>query len=96
MSDVARNEQLVRQFFATLSTGDLEALRPLIHREGSWEVMATTVPGAGETEGGDAVIDDFLSARARHVRPGRPEDRGEADVLAPAIWSAPRPRRSVS
>jgi hypothetical protein len=26
-----RNEQLVREFFATLSTGDLEALRALIH-----------------------------------------------------------------
>ena len=60
MVEVGRHEQLVRQFFATLSTGDLEALRPLIHPEGSWEVMATTVPGAGRTTGGDAVIDEFL------------------------------------
>ena len=56
-----RNETLVREFFATLSSGDLEALRALMHPDGSWEVMATTVPGAGRTEGGDAVIDEFLA-----------------------------------
>jgi ketosteroid isomerase-like protein len=55
-----RNENLVREFFATLSTGDLEALRGLIHSDGSWEVMSTAVPGAGLTQGGNAVIDDFL------------------------------------
>jgi ketosteroid isomerase-like protein len=56
-----RNEQLVREFFATLSTGDLEALRRLIHPDGSWEVMARSVPGAGITHGGDAIIDEFLA-----------------------------------
>ena len=61
------------EFFATLSTGDLEALRPLIHREGSWEVMATTVPGAGLTEGGDAVIDDFLKPVRGLFAPGDPK-----------------------
>lgn len=55
------NEELVREFFATLSTGDLEALRALIHPDGSWEVMARAVPGAGITRGGDAVIDEFLA-----------------------------------
>jgi ketosteroid isomerase-like protein len=61
MSTYPRNEQLVRDFFATLSTGDLEALRLLIHKQGSWEVMARSVPGAGLTQGGDAVIDEFLA-----------------------------------
>ncbi len=56
-----RNQDLVREFFATLSSGDLEALRKLIHVDGSWEVMSTAVPGAGLTRGGDAVIDDFLT-----------------------------------
>lgn len=56
-----RNEALVREFFATLSTGDLEALRALLHPDGSWEVMARTVPGAGITHGGDAIIDEFLA-----------------------------------
>ena len=37
--------------YATLSTGDLEALRALLHPDGSWEVMGLTIPGAGLTEG---------------------------------------------
>ena len=56
-----RNEQLVREFFETLSTGDLEALRRRLHPDGSWEAMGTTIPGAGLTSGGDAVIDEFLA-----------------------------------
>ena len=61
MTDLSRNEQLVRDFFATLSTGDLEALRPLIHPDGSWEVMSTSVPGGGLTPGRDTIIDVFLA-----------------------------------
>lgn len=60
MTDLTRNEQLVREFFATLSTGNLDALRPLIHPDGSWEVMSTSVPGGGLTPGRDAIIDVFL------------------------------------
>ena len=67
------NEDLVREFFATLSTGDLEALRKLIHPEGSWEVMSTIVPGAGLTSGGDAVIDDFLKPIRGMFEPGDPK-----------------------
>ena len=67
------NEDLVREFFATLSTGDLEALRGLIHPGGSWEVMARTVPGAGLTEGGDAVIDEFLTPVRGMFAPGDPK-----------------------
>ena len=69
----SRNEDLVREFFATLSTGDLEALRKLIHPDGSWEAMATTVPGAGLTSGGDAVIDDFLEPIRGMFEPGDPK-----------------------
>ena len=68
-----RNEDLVREFFATLSTGDLEALRKLIHPDGSWEVMSTAVPGAGLTSGGDAVIDDFLKPVRGMFAPGDPK-----------------------
>jgi uncharacterized protein len=68
-----RNEDLVREFFATLSTGDLEALRMLIHPDGSWEVMSTMVPGAGLTAGGDAVIDEFLAPIRGMFVPGDPK-----------------------
>ncbi|HSB85193.1 MAG TPA: nuclear transport factor 2 family protein [Ilumatobacteraceae bacterium] len=61
MTEPTRNEQLVDEFFATLSTGDLEALRQLIHPDGSWEVMSTSVPGGGLTSGRDAIIDVFLA-----------------------------------
>jgi ketosteroid isomerase-like protein len=36
MTGMTDNEKLVYEFFATLSTGDLEALRQLIHPDGSW------------------------------------------------------------
>ena len=68
-----RNQQLVRDFFATLSTGDLEALRSLLHPDGSWEAMATSIPGAGITEGRDAVIDDFLAPVRGMFVPGDPK-----------------------
>jgi ketosteroid isomerase-like protein len=73
MAGDARAEQLVREFFKTLSTGDLEALRKLLHPDGSWEVMGTTIPGAGLTSGRDAVIDDFLAPVRGMFEPGDPK-----------------------
>ena len=67
------NEDLVREFFTILSTGDPEAIRPLLHPDGSWEVMATTVPGAGLTAGRDAVVDDFLTPIRGMFEPGDPK-----------------------
>jgi ketosteroid isomerase-like protein len=61
MSEIEkRNEQVVRNFFETLSTGDLERTRALFHEDASWTVMATGIPGAGEKKGRDAIIDEFL------------------------------------
>jgi uncharacterized protein len=82
-----RNEDLVVEFFATLSTGDLEALRKLIHPDGSWEVMSTAVPGAGLTSGGDAVIDKFLKPVRGMFEPGDPKIHvkrmfGSGDLVA--------------
>ena len=62
------NEDLVREFFATLSTDDLEALRKLLHPDGSWEVMSTAVPGAGLTEGRRRGDRRLPEAGPRHVR----------------------------
>jgi ketosteroid isomerase-like protein len=42
------NEKLVRTFFETLSTRDLERVRPMLHEDATWTVMATGIPGAGE------------------------------------------------
>ena len=69
----SRNEFLVRQFFETLSSGDLEALRPLFHVDGSWEATATTIPGAGITKGRDKIIDEFLAPVRGLFEPGDPK-----------------------
>lgn len=63
---------LVRRFFAVLSDGDLEAMRPMLHSDATWEVMRA-VPGERLTVGRDAIIDEFLTpVRARFV-PGDPK-----------------------
>jgi uncharacterized protein len=55
------NEKLVRTFFETLSTRDLERVRPMLHEDATWTVMATGIPGAGEKKGRKAIIDEFLA-----------------------------------
>lgn len=55
------NEKIVRKFFETLSTGDLEKVRPLFHEHATWKVMGTGIPGEGERKGRDAIIDEFLA-----------------------------------
>jgi uncharacterized protein len=56
-----KNEKLVRSFFETLSTGDLERLRPMLHEDATWTVMATGIPGAGQKKGRNVIIDEFLA-----------------------------------
>ena len=57
----SRNEQLVKTFFETLSAGDLERVRSLLHEQASWTPMGTGIPGAGGAKGRDAIIDEFLA-----------------------------------
>jgi uncharacterized protein len=68
-----RHETLVREFFETLSSGDLEALRPLFHRDATWEATAQTIPGAGLTKGRDKIIDEFLAPVRGLFEPGDPK-----------------------
>ena len=70
-----RSEQLVREFFGTLSTGDLEALRPLLHENGTWEATGRSIPGAGITRGRDKIIDEFLAPVRALFEPGDPKIR---------------------
>ena len=55
------NEQLIRDFFTTLSSGDLEKLRGMLHPEASWTAMVKEVPGAGRHAPRNVVIDEFLA-----------------------------------
>src|SRR5690606_37978929 len=68
-----RNERLVRTFFETLSSGDLEALRPQIHVDGSWEATGKSIPGAGITRGRDKIIDELLAPVRGLFVPGDPK-----------------------
>jgi len=68
-----RNEFLVRQFFETLSSGDLEALRPLLHKDCSWDATSQSIPGAGITKGRDKIIDEFLAPVRGLFKPGDPK-----------------------
>jgi uncharacterized protein len=61
MQDAGKNEQIVRDFFATLSTGDLELIRATLHPDASWLPMVKSVPGAGIHQPRDVIVDEFLA-----------------------------------
>ena len=67
-----RRCDVARCFFAALSDGDLEAMRPMLHPDATWEVMRA-VPGERLTVGRDAIIDDFLAPVRGRFAPGDPE-----------------------
>jgi hypothetical protein len=68
-----RNEQLVANFFATLSTGDLDRLRPLFHKDASWEVMAKSDPFVGEKKGREVILREFLAPVRGNFEDGDPK-----------------------
>ena len=55
------SERVVIEFFQTLSTGDLERVRPLLHPEATWTPQVRDVPGAGVHRGRKGIVDDFLA-----------------------------------
>ena len=62
MSDVeTQNEELVKNFFETLSSGDLETLRGMFREDACWTAMSKEIPGAGPHPGRDHIIDEFLA-----------------------------------
>lgn len=67
------NAELVRTFFETLSTGDLERVRPLFHEDATWKVMAGGIPGAGTHVGRDVIVDEFLAPVRGMFVPGDPK-----------------------
>jgi len=75
VSDVEKkNEQIVRKFFETLSSGDLEKLRLQLHENATWGIMGTGIQGAGDKHGRKEIIDDFLGPiRGGLFEPGDPK-----------------------
>jgi ketosteroid isomerase-like protein len=74
MSDTGTSaiKQQAEQFFTTLSTGDLEALRPWFDAESRWVVCAADVPGE-EGAQGQGIVDDFLGPVRGLFEPGDPK-----------------------
>ena len=67
------NERLTLQFFETLSTGELERVRPLLHEEVTWIPQVRDIPGAGTYRGKKGVIDEFLAPVRGMFAPGDPK-----------------------
>jgi len=67
------SERIVLDFFAALSTGDLERVRPLFHEDAIWQVQVQGIPGAGVHRGRKAIVDEFLAPVRGLFQPGEPK-----------------------
>ncbi|HTV52567.1 MAG TPA: nuclear transport factor 2 family protein [Steroidobacteraceae bacterium] len=67
------SERVVLRFFATLSSGDLEAVRQQLHEEATWTPQVRAVPGAGVHKGRRGIVDEFLAPVRGLFRPGDPK-----------------------
>ena len=67
------SERLVLRFLATLSAGDLEGVRGMLHPEATWKPQVRSVPGAGIHRGPGGIVDDFLAPVRGLFRPGDPK-----------------------
>jgi hypothetical protein len=67
------SEELVLRFLATLSNGDLEGVRQLLHEEATWKPQMRGVPGAGLHRGRSGIVDQFLAPIRQLFRPGDPK-----------------------
>ena len=67
------NEQTVLDFFATLSRGDLDGVRALLHEDATWTPQVREVPGAGVHKGHKGIIDEFLTPVRGLFAPGDPK-----------------------
>jgi hypothetical protein len=68
-----QNERFILKFLKTLSTGNLDRVRPMFHDEATWEVMSKGIPGEGTHRGKKGIIDDFLAPVRGLFEPGDPK-----------------------
>lgn len=66
-------ERIVLEFFARLSTGDLDKVREVLHEEATWTPQVREVPGAGVHRGHRGIIDEFLAPVRGLFKPGDPK-----------------------
>jgi ketosteroid isomerase-like protein len=65
-------EDVVRSFFATLSSGDLDGVARFFDAGSTWTVCATEIPGAG-THRGREIVEEFLRPVRGMFAPGQPK-----------------------
>ena len=70
---LTRNEQIVMDFFEALGNNDLEKVRKMFHKNATWTVMPSSIPGAGEHKGRDAIIDKFIAPIRATFEAGGPQ-----------------------
>jgi ketosteroid isomerase-like protein len=75
MSVEARTESeaIALRFLQSLSAGDLETVRRMLHAEATWKPQVRSVPGAGIHRGPKAIVDEFLAPIRGLFRPGDPK-----------------------
>jgi ketosteroid isomerase-like protein len=66
------NEQLVVDFFETLSSGEIENIRTYIDDDTTWEPVIRDMLGAGVHKG-NAICDEFLAPVRGMFQPGEPK-----------------------
>jgi uncharacterized protein len=69
----SESERLAVEFFNTLGTGNLEAIRALLHEDATWIPMVRDIPGAGKHVGRKGIVDEFLAPIRGMFRPGDPK-----------------------
>jgi len=80
------DEAVVRSFFATLSSGDLDGVAAFFDAASTWTVCGTEIPGAG-THRGSAIVEEFLRPVRGMFEPGQPKVE-ITNVLAAGGWVA--------
>jgi len=67
------HERLYLEFFATLSSGDLEKIRETFHEDAIWQVQVKGILGEGAHRGRKTIVDDFLAPVRGLFKPGDPK-----------------------
>jgi ketosteroid isomerase-like protein len=84
-----RNTALVRSFFETLSSGDLERVAEFFDERTTWSMAWVTndLPGAGTHVGVQGIIGEFLGPVRGMFEPGDPKVE-LTNVVAQGSWVA--------
>ena len=67
---MADPELVIAHYLESLEAGDADAVRELFADDATWTLAAGELPIAGEWEGRDAILDEFLATAMSYYQPG--------------------------